>query len=115
LLGFVLRDSLLLISGSLVRAQQAEPNNQAVSQGCEPESTLLYIDPVGTAVGTRRISVVIDSQKYIDHADGDVHLALSFSIAKNAGYHWQIQVLKDEIRRLGGDPEKVLDENPMGA
>jgi hypothetical protein len=59
--------------------------------------------------------MVIDSQPYIDNADGDVHLALSFSIAKNAGYHWQIQVLKDEVRRLGGDPEKVLDENPMGA
>jgi hypothetical protein len=56
--------------------------------------------------------MVIDSQKYIDAADGDVHLALSFSIAKNAGYHWQIQVLKDEVRRLGGDPDKALDDAP---
>jgi len=56
--------------------------------------------------------VVIDSQPYIDAADGNVHLALSFSIAKNAGYHYQIQILKDEVRRLGGDPEKALDDAP---
>ena len=56
--------------------------------------------------------MVIDSQPYIDKADGDVHLALSFSIAKNAGYHYQVQILKDEVRRLGGDPEKALKDAP---
>jgi len=56
--------------------------------------------------------MLIDSQPYIDAADGDVHLALSFSIAKNAGYHYQVEVLKDEVRRLGGDPEKALDDAP---
>lgn len=56
--------------------------------------------------------MVIDAQPYIDAADGDAHLALSFSIAKNAGYCYQIEILKEEIRRLGGDPEKVLDDAP---
>ena len=56
--------------------------------------------------------MVIVSQPYIDAADGDVHIALSFSIAKNAGYHYQVQILKEEVRRLGGDPEKVLGDAP---
>ncbi len=56
--------------------------------------------------------MLIQQQPYIDAADGDVHIALATSIAKNAGYCYQIEVLKDEIRRLGGDPEKALEDAP---
>ena len=96
--------------------------NQRVA-GSSPADGAIYSKPQGRGVsrvatffgnilGNKEIMMVIDSQPYIDAADGDVHLALSFSIAKNAGYCYQIQILKDEVKRLGGDPEKAIKDAP---
>ena len=108
----------------LYSSQGCDPRtvNQRVA-GSSPADGAMYSKPHGRGVsrvatffgnilGNKEKIMVIDSQPYIDAADGDVHLALSFSIAKNAGYCYQIQILKDEVKRLGGDPERAIKDAP---
>ena len=51
LLGLVLKDSLLLISGSLVRAQQAEPITKQYHRDVDQRVASF----IGTAVGTMEV------------------------------------------------------------
>ena len=51
MLGFVLRDSLLLISGSLVRAQQAEPISKRYHRDVDQRVASF----MGTTMGTMEV------------------------------------------------------------
>lgn len=56
--------------------------------------------------------MVINTENAIQKAEGDVELALAFQLAKTSGLMYQVKILSEEVRRLGGDPEKAIKDAP---